>query len=68
MTSLLDALDVDWRRLQSERAKLGAPVFADDRLLLVDRQGQLRGEYDRTSWLALRRLRAELAVVAADPH
>ncbi len=67
VTSLLDALDVDWRRLQSERAKFGAPLFADDRLLLVDRQGHLRGEYDRTSWLALRRLRAELAIVAAEP-
>lgn len=67
VTRLLDALDVDWRRLQSERAKYGAPIFADDRLLLVDRQGHVRGEYDRTSWLALRRLRAELRAVASAP-
>jgi cytochrome oxidase Cu insertion factor (SCO1/SenC/PrrC family) len=68
VTSLLDALAVDWRRLAAERATYGTPIFPDDRLLLVDRQGRLRGEYDGTSWTALRRLRAELALVAAEPH
>jgi cytochrome oxidase Cu insertion factor (SCO1/SenC/PrrC family) len=64
VTTLLDALDVDWRRLGRERARYGSPIFPDERLLLVDGEGQLRGEYDATSWIAMRRLRAELAVVA----
>lgn len=61
---LLDSLDVDWRRLQDERAKYGAPIFPDDRMMLVDGKGFVRGEYDRNSWTDMMRLRAELAVVA----
>ena len=64
--SLLDALDVDWHRLQSERAKFGAPIFPESRLVLVDGQARLRGDYDLGSWTDLRRLRAELARVAAE--
>jgi cytochrome oxidase Cu insertion factor (SCO1/SenC/PrrC family) len=63
---LLDALDVDWHRLQAERAKFGAPIFPENRLVLVDGHARLRGEYDRGSWIDLRRLRAELARVAAE--
>ncbi|HEY2746551.1 MAG TPA: SCO family protein [Polyangia bacterium] len=63
---LLDALDVDWHRLQSERAKFGAPIFAENRLVLVDGSGRLRGEYDVGSWIELRRLRGELLRVASE--
>jgi cytochrome oxidase Cu insertion factor (SCO1/SenC/PrrC family) len=66
VTKLLDALDVDWRRLQDERAKFGAPIFPENRLVLVDGQARVRGEYDRTSWIELHRLRGELARVAAE--
>ncbi len=63
---ILDALDVDWHRLQAERGKFGAPIFPENRLVLVDGRARLRGEYDLTSWTDLRRLRAELARVAAE--
>ena len=63
---LLDALDVDWRRVQAERARFGAPIFAEDRLVLVDGHARVRGEYDRTSFLDRRRLAAELARVAVE--
>ncbi len=66
VSTLLDALDVDWQRLQAERGKFGKPIFADDRFILVDGVGRVRGEYDSTRWTAMRRLRAELALVAAE--
>jgi cytochrome oxidase Cu insertion factor (SCO1/SenC/PrrC family) len=67
VTGLLDALDVDWRRLASERARYGSPIFPDERLILVDGDGRVRGEYDAASWTAMRRLRAELRAIALAP-
>jgi cytochrome oxidase Cu insertion factor (SCO1/SenC/PrrC family) len=65
VVTLLEALEVDWRRLQRERARYGSPIFPDERLILVDGTGRLRDEYDARSWTAMRRLRSELAALVA---
>jgi cytochrome oxidase Cu insertion factor (SCO1/SenC/PrrC family) len=60
VTSLLEALDVDWPRLQSERARFGKPIFPETRAVLTDGEGRQRGEYDLSSWTERHRLLAEL--------
>jgi cytochrome oxidase Cu insertion factor (SCO1/SenC/PrrC family) len=60
VTSLLEALDVDWQRLQRERARFGKPIFPETRAILTDGEGRQRGEYDLSSWTERRRLVAEL--------
>jgi cytochrome oxidase Cu insertion factor (SCO1/SenC/PrrC family) len=59
VTALLDAADVDWRRLQAERARYGTPLFPERRLLLIDGHGRIRGTYDGDSWMDRARLRSE---------
>jgi protein SCO1 len=60
VTALLDALDVDWRRLQAERSRYGSPLSPERRLVLVDGRGRIRDTYDGGSWIERRRLRAEI--------
>jgi cytochrome oxidase Cu insertion factor (SCO1/SenC/PrrC family) len=66
VTALLDALEVDWRRLQAERARYGTPLFPETRLVLVDGHGRIRDTYDGDSWIERARLRAEAQRVAAE--